>query len=397
MSTEHARFVDIHILQSVPFSNLNRDDTNSVKTVQYGNALRTRVSSQSWKRAVRERFEELTGQYTLRTRRIGERVTRELVVKEWPEALARRAGAHVAAGSSIKFELGKDRDNQVIVNKVLTNAMIYLPEPAVADLVALVEEHREELEKAKDVKKAGDKSVLPKKRVEEILRTRNGVVDLFGRMLAEVDDAGVDGAVQVAHALTTHRSDVELDYFSAVDDITDSWNDATGSGHMGNAEFSAGTFYRYATIDLRDLAANLGPDVQAARDLAGAFLSSFITSLPQAKKNATAPHTIPDLVHVAVRSDRPLSFAAAFEKPVAATPEGGYVQPSVRQLAAYASAANGLLGKDRVLAASWAGLPAGEIPAADLSGLGARKTSFDALVREAVDSALDGSSAEAAA
>ncbi|WP_031520654.1 type I-E CRISPR-associated protein Cas7/Cse4/CasC [Streptomyces sp. NRRL F-5123] len=396
-STDPARFIDIHILQSVPFSNLNRDDTNSVKTVQYGNALRTRVSSQSWKRAGREAFEELTGHRTLRTRRIGERVTRELVVKGWPDALAQRAGAHVAAGSSIKFELGTDREKKVITNRVLTNAMIYLPDPAVDELVALAEEHRAELEAAKDIKKTGDKSVLPKKRIEELLRARNAVINLFGRMLAEVDDAGVDGAVQVAHALTTHRSDVELDYFSAVDDITDSWNDATGSGHMGNAEFSAGTFYRYATIDLRDLAANIGPDPenQTARELAEAFLSSFITSLPQAKKNATAPHTIPDLVHVVVRSDRPLSYAAAFEKPVAATAEGGYVQPSVRQLAAYAHAANTLLGQDRVLSAAWAGLPAGEITAADLTGLGQRKAAFDALVRGAVESALGGSPAEA--
>jgi CRISPR system Cascade subunit CasC len=397
MSTDPARFIDIHILQSVPFSNLNRDDTNSVKTVQYGNALRTRVSSQSWKRAGREAFEELTGQRTLRTRRIGERVTRELVVKDWPEDLAQRAGAHIAAGSSIKFELGTDRDKKVIPNKVLTNAMIYLPEPAVADLVTLAEEHRAELEAAKDIKKPADKSVLPKKRIEELLRTRNAVINLFGRMLAEVDDAGVDGAVQVAHALTTHRSDVELDYFSAVDDITDSWNDATGSGHMGNAEFSAGTFYRYATIDLRDLATNIGPDPEAVRAMAEAFLTSFITSLPQAKKNATAPHTIPDLVHVAVRTDRPLSYAAAFEKPVAATAEGGYVQPSVRQLATYARAASALLGEDRVLTTSWAGLPAGDITAADLTGLGERRTTFDTLVRDAVDTALGGSPAEASA
>lgn len=399
MTTDPARFIDVHILQSVPFSNLNRDDTNSVKTVQYGNALRTRVSSQSWKRAGRERFEELTGQRTLRTRRIGERVARELVAKDWPDALAQRAGAHIAAGSSIKFELAKNRDNQIITNKVLTNAMIYLPEPAVAELVALAEEHRGELEAAKDIKKASDKSVLPKKRIEELMRARNAVINLFGRMLAEVDDAGVDGAVQVAHALTTHRSDVELDYFSAVDDITESWNDVTGSGHMGNAEFSAGTFYRYATIDLRDLAANIGPDPdgQAARDLAEAFLASFITSLPQAKKNATAPHTIPDLVHIAVRSDRPLSYAAAFEKPVASTIDGGYAQPSVRQLASYARAANDLLGQDRVLNASWAGLPAGEIAAADLTGLGVRKTTFDTLVRQAVDSALGGNPPEASA
>lgn len=385
MTNTPARFIDIHVIQSVPFANLNRDDTNSVKTVQYGNALRTRVSSQSWKRALREVFQQHIGEAALRTRRIGERVTGELLGRQWPEPLAQRAGAHIAAGSSIKFELAKKKDDpgQTIPNKVLTNAMVYVPETAVSDLADLAEEHRAALEAAKDIKKTGDKSVLPKDRIEAVLRTRNGVINLFGRMLAEVDDAGVDGSVQVAHALTTHRTDVELDYFSAVDDITSHWQDETGSGHMGHAEFSAGTFYRYATVDLRDLQTNIGAEPAATRELVSAFLASFIESLPQAKKNSTAPHTIPDLVHIAVRTDRPLSYAAAFEKPVTSAVEGGFCEASVRQLDTYAAAANQLLGTDRILHAGWAGL--GHV---DISALGRRETSFSGLISTALDEAL---------
>ncbi|PWI05755.1 type I-E CRISPR-associated protein Cas7/Cse4/CasC [Streptomyces sp. NWU339] len=394
--TAPARFIDIHVLQSVPFANLNRDDTNSVKTVQYGNTLRTRVSSQSWKRAVRTVFQDQIGQAALRTRRIGERVTRLLTdARGWPQDLAERAGAHVAAASSIKFELAKDPADpkQITANKVLTNAMVYVPEAAVAELADLAEEHREQLEKAKDIKKPADKSVLPKDRVEAILRSRNGVINLFGRMLAEVDDAGVDGAVQVAHALTTHETDVELDYFSAVDDITAAWADSSGSGHMGHAEFSAGTFYRYATIDLRDLAANIGATTpQDARELTDAFLNAFILSLPQAKKNSTAPHTIPDLVHITVRSDRPLSYAAAFESPVPAAHEGGYATASRQALAAYAQAANTLLGTRRLLTAGWAGLDPHH-----LDGLGTRHTSFDDLITTTLDTALSDEPTGAAA
>ncbi|MZE76787.1 type I-E CRISPR-associated protein Cas7/Cse4/CasC [Streptomyces xinghaiensis] len=392
--TAPARFIDIHALQSIPFANLNRDDTNSVKTVQYGNTLRTRVSSQSWKRAMRTFFQERIGDAALRTRRIGERVSRELQERGWPSELAQRAGGHVAAGSSIKFELAKNREDpkQIVPNKVLTNAMVYVPRAAVAELADLAEEKREALEKAKDIKKPSDKSVLPNDRIEAVLRSRNGVINLFGRMLAEIDDAGVDGAVQVAHALTTHETDVELDYFSAVDDITDAWDDATGSGHMGHAEFSAGTFYRYATVDLRDLTANIGDDPQAARELVSAFLVSFIESLPQAKKNSTAPHTIPGLVHVAVRSDRPLSYAAAFEEPVRAADIGGFAARSVTALDTYAEAANKLLGTGRILTSGWAGLDP-----KDLTGLGRRHDSFDGLIGHAVDTALGDGGAEAAA
>ncbi|PJF01957.1 type I-E CRISPR-associated protein Cas7/Cse4/CasC [Streptomyces carminius] len=389
-----ARFIDIHAVQSVPFANLNRDDTNSVKTVQYGNTLRTRVSSQSWKRAMRTEFQEKIGQAALRTRRIGERVTRELESRAWPSELAQRAGGHIAAGSSIKFELAKQPGDskQIIPNKVLTNAMVYVPEIAVTELADLAEQHRDTLESAKDIKKPADKSVLPTDRIEAVLRSRNGVINLFGRMLAEIDDAGVDGAVQVAHALTTHATDVELDYFSAVDDVTDNWNDATGSGHMGHAEYSAGTFYRYATVDLRDLAANIGNEPQAARELVAAFLAAFTESLPQAKKNSTAAHTIPSLVHIAVRSDRPLSYAAAFEEPVRAAATGGFAARSIEQLHAYAQAANTLLGTGRILASGWAGLDA-----KDLTGLGRRYGSFEALITSAVDVALARNDAEATA
>lgn len=395
MTAATARFVEAHILQTVPYACLNRDDTNSVKTVQYGNTLRTRVSSQCWKRAARTVFEEHLDQAALRTRRIGEKATRHLIQAHgWPQPLAERAGAHVAAASNIRFELAKDPDDpkQTVDNKVLTNAMVYVPDAAVADLAAIAVEHREQLEKAKDITKPAGKSCLPADRVTAVLRSRNDVINLFGRMLAEVDDAGVDGAVQLAHPMTTHETDIELDYFSAVDDVSAAWGDATGSGHMGHAEFSTGTFYRYAALDLRDLAANIGDNPEAARTLTEAFLHSFIQSLPQAKKNSTAPHTIPDLVHITVRSDRPLSYAAAFERPVPAAREGGFSTASRTTLAGYAKAANTLLGTSHILAAGWAGMDTH-----NLTGLGDRHDSFHGLITTTLNTALTPAPSGAAA
>ncbi|MGW1373887.1 type I-E CRISPR-associated protein Cas7/Cse4/CasC [Streptomyces sp. NPDC002446] len=372
------RFVDIHILQSVPYANLNRDDTNSVKTVQYGKCERTRVSSQCWKRAVRRYFQRTMGEQALRTRRFGESVERLLGTEHgWPKDLARRAGQHIAAGSSIKAD-PPSQDEPAWS----TNAMVYIPDTAIAELAQLADTHRELIENAKDMKK-GVKSVLPQADIDAILRSRNGVINLFGRMLAEIDDAGVDGAVQVAHALTTHGTDVEIDYFAAVDDITDAWRDTAGSAHLGSNEFSAGVFYRYATLDLADLLRNIGGDVNAARTLTAAFAEAFTLSLPEAKKTSTAPHTIPDLVQISVRTDRPLSYAAAFEKPVDADRTGGFAQPSRQALSHYAQAAGRLLGPRGVLHAGWA-----SVEDKDLSGLGARADSFDQLITEAVTAAL---------
>ncbi|MGW1950890.1 type I-E CRISPR-associated protein Cas7/Cse4/CasC [Streptomyces sp. NPDC001940] len=381
------RFIDIHVVQPVPYANLNRDDTNSVKTMLYGDALRTRISSQSWKRAIREHFQDTLGDNALRTRRIGERVAEVLRERGWEQALAERAGAHVAAGSSIKWEVAKGRDKQPITNKVLTNALVYLPEDAVEELADIAEAHKDALTTDFTGKGKNKPESALKGKIDKILVKKNGVINLFGRMLAEVDQADVDGAVQVAHAFTTHTTEIELDYFAAVDDVIAAKSDETGSGHMGTAEFSTGTFYRFATVDLKELIKNLSDDsdigLEAARELAGQFLLSFIESLPQAKKNSTAPHTLPHLVHVAVRSDRPLSFAAAFEEPVRSAQHGGYVGRSVAGIDAYSQAANTLLGPDRVLHAAHASLHFDK-----LEHLGERHFSFQALVTAAVDAAL---------
>lgn len=383
-----ARFIDVHVLQTVPFSNLNRDDTDSVKNVTYGDALRTRVSSQCWKRAVREDFQERIGDAALRTRRIAPRVAHYLETERgWPRALAARAGAHLAVAALAKFEVatetGADGKKPTVPNLVITNAMLYLPETAVAALADIAEASREQLETAKDITKPSDKSILDKGAVEAVVRGRNAIINLFGRMLAEVDNAGVDGAVQVAHAFTTHETAIENDYFSAVDDVTALWNDTTGSAHMGTAEFSTGTFYRYATLDLRELLANIGPDPVAARELTEAFVSSFILSLPRAKKNSTAAHTVPDLVHLTVRRDRPLSYAAAFEKPIRSGANGGYAEASRNGLAEYARAVTKLLGSGPIMS-GWASLED-----KDLDGIGTRFDSFPDLIDNALTSSFE--------
>jgi CRISPR system Cascade subunit CasC len=380
------RFIDLHIVQAVPYANLNRDDTNSVKTVQYGGVGRTRVSSQSWKRAIRMEVERTLGQEALRTRRVAERLARHLRTENgWPESLAVRAGIYTVVASSIGADAPKKKteegEDEVPWG---TKAMVYVPATAIGELAVIAEEFRDQLAEAADVPDLKAKEpLLPKDRIDEILRSRNGIINLLGRMLAELDDAKVDGAVQVAHILTTHETDTEIDYFSAVDDVTAAWRDTTGSAHMGHNEYSAGTFYRYVTVDLADLLQNVGGDEHAARELAMAFLTATIMSLPQAKKNSTAPHTFPDLITVSVRADRPYSYAAAFEKPVAADRDGGFTGRSIDILATYVTALDKLLGSRTSLHRAYAGTGA-----KDLTGLGTRADSFDDLVTGAVDAAF---------
>jgi CRISPR system Cascade subunit CasC len=51
--------VDVHVLQTVPPSCVNRDDTGSPKTAMYGGTVRARVSSQAWKKAMRDMFKDI--------------------------------------------------------------------------------------------------------------------------------------------------------------------------------------------------------------------------------------------------------------------------------------------------------------------------------------------------
>jgi len=57
--TKDKLYVDFHIIQTVPPSCVNRDDTGSPKTAIYGGVHRARVSSQAWKKATRDLFKEI--------------------------------------------------------------------------------------------------------------------------------------------------------------------------------------------------------------------------------------------------------------------------------------------------------------------------------------------------
>ncbi|QXJ25746.1 type I-E CRISPR-associated protein Cas7/Cse4/CasC [Actinomadura graeca] len=393
MTTIPGRFLEIHVLQPIPFASLNRDDTNAIKTVKWGGAERTRVSSQCWKRAMRLHLQQHLGHSALRTRRLPERIAQHLKDEHhWPAELAERAGRHIAVASSVgaeppkKDKKAENAEPDAVSNAWATAAMVYIPATAIAELAELAIEHRSALEQAGEPAKFERKhAVIPTSQVDEILRQRNGIINLFGRMLAQVENAEVDGAVQVAHSFTTHATDIEIDYFSAVDDVTSDWGDTTGSAHMGHAEHSAGVLYRNIVVDLHDLHRNLGGGVAATRELADAVIRAALLSLPHAKKNSTAPNTIPALAHLAVRADRPVSYAAAFEKPVAADHAGGgHSDPSVQALSTYATAVNDLLGNSGLLHHAHATLST-----ADTSGLGERVSSFDELIDGALNRALE--------
>ncbi|MGW4496461.1 type I-E CRISPR-associated protein Cas7/Cse4/CasC [Streptomyces sp. NPDC004376] len=365
-------YLDLSALQSVPAANLNRDDLGSPKQVRYGNAPRIRVSSQSWKRVIRHGVEADLGEKAARTRMVPVKVRRALERNGWPQELAEFAGQQVAASAG-KKGIGTEKEGH-------TSVLLFLPEASIEELAAVCSEHRAALEKGQGQKKPGQ--LLPPAKIEEILKRRTASISLLGRMLAELPDANVDGAAQVAHAFTTHTAEPQRDYFTAVDD----WlgEAETGSGHLDTAEFSAGVFYRYATVNVSDLVKNLEGDTKAARTVLASFAEHFLLSLPQAKRNSTAPHTVPDLAYLAVRAHRPISLAAAFETPVAPDDRGGFSRNSRAALAEYATQINRLTGHRNRRFHGHTTIDPNE----RLTGVGDALDSYDDLVEAAVETAL---------
>ncbi|MFF9527473.1 type I-E CRISPR-associated protein Cas7/Cse4/CasC [Streptomyces achromogenes] len=338
-------FLDVHALQTVPPSNLNRDDTGAPKTAVYGGVPRARVSSQAWKRAIRTYFKDEhlldPAELGVRTKKVVELLADRItgldpsVARETALTLA----DEVVKAAGIKTEVPRRKADQA--KKDAGPA----PAPESKYLVFLSSRQldglaRHALEGAADIT-AFLKSKENKARARELADMRHSVdIALFGRMVADVADINVDAAVQVAHALSVHRVDNESDYYTAVDD--ENTDEETGAGMIGTVDFNSATLYRYAALGVHQLAANLGqglredePRTEPVRRAVEAFVHAFVSSLPTGKINTFGHHTQPDAVVVRLRTTRPISYVAAFEDPVRS--DGGHLRKAADRLAAYAA------------------------------------------------------------
>jgi CRISPR system Cascade subunit CasC len=168
------------------------------------------------------------------------------------------------------------------------------------------------------------------------LKSRTSAPDIamFGRMLAEKPELNIDAACQVAHAISTHRVNMEMDFYTAVDDLLG--KEETGAGMMGVLPFNSACFYRYVRIDWNQLLVNLNGDSELARRTVEAFLRAAVLAVPSGKQNSYAANNPPDFLLGVVRQDgQAWSLANAFEKPVRADMGGGFVAPSIKALDAY--------------------------------------------------------------
>ncbi|MFB7858989.1 type I-E CRISPR-associated protein Cas7/Cse4/CasC [Rhodococcus qingshengii] len=364
--------IDIHILHSLPLSNPNRDDMNQPKMIVYGGVDRLRISSQSQKREVRDKFEDRIGDPAIRTRRIISAIANKLIARGWASGEASAAGQAIIKAAGLKGIEIQDNGN--------TNSLLFVPYAAVDKLADLAYVDQQALLTAAKEPKKHPKIVA---RIHELLTSVNPSIAVLGRMLASNEAFTVDGAFAVAHPFTTHAAFAQPDFFTAVDDIP---GDSGGTAHKDTQALTSGVYYRYARLDTAELVRNVGGDVDLSEQITTALLEEFVTYNPPAKRTSTAPFTPPALVYMTVRSDRPVSLAGAFEAPVQATQGSGWMAPSITALTDHLRSVNAFYGTAGVRASAHSGT---QVPESG-SGLGEHIPALQDIVQHITTAAYTG-------
>ena len=317
-------FVELHMIQNFSPANLNRDDTNNPKDCEFGGYRRARISSQCIKRAIRTSpvFAETTGvDVGTRTKWLINRCLRPRLVEagkleEEATAVLERFVPQYAS----KLDAKSKEDNKTAV-------LLYLSQSEVDSIVQALLDNWQNLPQDAD------------KLAKTLVKAHKGQtsapdIALFGRMLAEQPELGLEAACQVAHAISTHRVTMEMDFFTAVDDLNP--EDTAGAGMMGFTGFDSACFYRYARIDWGQLLKNLNGNADLARRTVEGFLRAAVAAVPSGKQTSFAANNPPSLLLAVVRQDgMGWSLANAFEQPVRARRDSGLVTPSVETLDAY--------------------------------------------------------------
>lgn len=309
-------FLQFHLLTVYGPSNPNRDDQGRPKQATVGGAPRLRLSSQSVKRALRESAffaQDLAGNRGTRTKRLFEKLKEKLEADGAGPAEAQMAAERVAE----IFGKLEAPDKKLPEAKVATTLAFISPEEwRLAEDLAAKLRAGEDLPKDKDLKKL-------------VLRNADGAVDIamFGRMLADDPDFNREAAVQVGHAITTHRAQAEEDWFSAVDDLNTA--EETGAGHLGEHAFGSGVYYQYVCVNVDLLLRNLGGDAALARKGLESLARALAVATPTGKQNSHAHHPRAAYIRAERGAQAPRDLTGAFFAPVTQQP---WVAESVEAL-----------------------------------------------------------------
>jgi len=340
-----ARFIQIHTLTSYAASLLNRDDAGFAKRMPFGNATRTRVSSQCLKRHWRvydgdNSLKSIAAPDSIRSRISFERFIVDPLIAEGVAEEAARG----AANKIIGIIFGGDAKQEKAAKKGAKsssdghrgeNTVAVTPQMTVLGRVEL--DYLLGIARQAIVQAGGAAAKVPdavaaalgdsKALKENIRALAPGSLEaglgaaLFGRMVTGDVLARTDAAIHVAHAMTVHGQMAESDYFTAIDDLIRE-DGEQGAGLINASELTSGLFYGYVVVDVEGLVGNLGGDRELAGDVVQKLVHIVATVSPGAKKGSTAPYAYSHLVLAEAGTAQPRTLQNAF---IEAVPTRGHV------------------------------------------------------------------------
>lgn len=294
--------IEFHILQSFPVTCLNRDDVGAPKTAVIGGTTRARVSSQCWKRQVRLALQGFGVKLGVRTKKVEQLMFEALV----------SAGASGEQAQAY---------GEAIAETLSDDTLIFLSESEAEAFAGFAKSQDFDPERLTEKALAG----FIKKELDPHVDALD--IALFGRMVAKAADMNVEAAASFSHAISTHRVNNEVEFFTALDDLADH------AGHLGSLEFNSATYYRYISLDLGQLAQTLGEgaDLKAAVEV---FTKALFVAVPGARQTTQSGASPWEFARVMVRNGQRLQVP--FETAVRAE-QGGFIQPSINELTHYLS------------------------------------------------------------
>lgn len=331
--------VELHLLQNFAPSNLNRDDTGAPKDCDFGGYRRARVSSQAIKRAMRREFgrDELVSgdRRGTRTKRLTEALVTRLGAagKDEAESLAVANAAIGALGL-------KHQSSGETAGDFKTQYLVYLGQQEIDRFAQTCLEYWAELASGKALSNTTKRAFIG-----QLDGGKAADVALFGRMLADLPEKNIDAASQVAHAISANKLSAEFDFYTAMDDLKP--EDTEGADMMGTVEFNSSCFYRYANVDLTQLATNLKDDDLVEPTLE-AFLRATVAAIPTGKQNSFAAQNPPSFVLAVVRDAGMWSLANAFVDPARPDRNGDLIANSATALDRYWGQLGSVYGDDGI-------------------------------------------------
>lgn len=317
--------VEYHILQSFPVTCLNRDDVGAPKNAMVGGVPRARVSSQCWKRQVRQALHESGVHCGIRTKQVSKLIAnRCMELGDKSEEEAQRCGDILAS--------------------MLVTDTLYFISPTEINILAQYAKEKNFILPTEEKKSKGNKDeedaakvcTLPKKEVTTLtkqLKNSHSAADaldiaLFGRMVAQAPELNIQAASAFSHAISTHRVSNEVEFFTALDDL----KEGPGSAHMGSLEYNSATYYRYVSLDLGQLWENLGGETieaESMKQAVAAFTKALYVAVPAARQTTQSGSCPWEYARIFIRKGQRIQ--APCDKPVRAQGDG-YLTPSIKAL-----------------------------------------------------------------